>query len=233
MIRVYLQSPVLFRRLDYYEKKNVRKAFSQFKRTVIIGAAFHYAQEFLISLISDKQAPQEPLHFLFEGLDSGVELASFQLVESLMTIYFKPIIIDWKNLLPWTVITSVASTLSLRAVKVPLKNYYVTGNLSFAGYFDKLGTKTMNSIGFNSASMLALRYLPRASNMGGEFARSTAAMIIGNLGASIATTPSLITNPISSSKMIVSSFWNVIPSIMFQNALFSIVRGSIFPQLPM
>ncbi|OHT15907.1 hypothetical protein TRFO_42202 [Tritrichomonas foetus] len=222
----------LNRKLDHRDKKEIRTATIHFRNTVICGAAFHIANEIIQNTINPDSQPHEFSSLIIDSINSGIDLATFGLVDSLMMTYFKPEIRSIKQWIPWTIGTCVATTCAVRAVRTPIKNLYVNGKLSYAGYFNGILMSTAHCVGFNTSTGLAALYLPPPSKMGGSFARKTAVLTLGNLGASIATAPFLTFVYGESLGNILKSFWVTIPGIMFDHTMFELVNTAVTKKLP-
>ncbi|OHT16884.1 hypothetical protein TRFO_41481 [Tritrichomonas foetus] len=215
------------RQLTDEEKDQIVDAFKQFRNTLICGATFSVFRDLITISFEEQRPPFDLTSLVLDSLDTGLELSSFGLVDSLLRISIKPDLRTLKRWVPWTIATSAITACANRAIQVPLQNKYHNNKLSYKGYFTGLGKATSHAIGFNTCAGLAYHYLPKNEKMGGEFARSTSAITIGSFGATIASTP-FVNAPIPK---ILRDFWHNVPLIMLDNSMFTIVQKTTEPML--
>ncbi|KAK8893124.1 hypothetical protein M9Y10_021539 [Tritrichomonas musculus] len=220
----------LNRKLDKRDKKEILQATKHFRNSVICGAAYS-ATMFCINQVVSNEKPTELSTFLLDSLNAGLDLATFSYVDSVLATIFKPEIHSFRQWVPWAFGTSVATTFAMAAIRTPIRNYYVTGKFSMNQYFDRLIPLSIQDAVTHISLGAASIYLPPASKMGGEFARSMAIMTLGNLGGTLAYSPFFAARNNIPMKRILIDFWNRIPYYMLDHTIFLIIHNN-FDKIP-
>lgn len=150
----------------------------------------------------------------------GVEMSSFDFVDSLSYAILQPDLSCFRKWIPWTCCTAAVSTVLAKAIEVPLENLEKKGKFSYKGYLNEVEDNILSSIGFNVAGGIANMYLPPPSKIGGKFIRSSARLVAANLGAHAAGYPLFKCKYGLSAKNQLKAFLFSLPMIPIQNALF-------------
>lgn len=210
-------------KLSKKDMKEIKQATKNFRNSIICGAAYS-ATMYCINQIVGKEKPTEFSTFLLDSINFGIDLSVNSYVDSVLATILKPEIHNFWQWVPWGFGTSIVTTLAMQAIRTPIRNYYITGKVSMNQYFDKLLQQTVHDSFVHVSLGAASIYLPPAPKMGGEFARSLAAITIGHLGGTIANTPFYVINDGIPIKSILVSFWNGIPYSMIDHTIFLIIN---------
>lgn len=211
--------------LSKKDKKEIMQATKNFRNSIICGAAFS-ATMYCINQLVEKEKPTEFSTFLLDSINFGIDLSVNSYVDSVLSTILKPEIHSFRQWVPWGFGTSIVTTLAMQAIRTPIRNYYITGKVSMNQYFDKLLQQTVHDSFVHVSLGAASIYLPPASKMGGEFARSLAAITMGHLGGTIANTPFYVINDGIPVKSILINFWNSIPYSMLDHTIYLIINNN-------
>ena len=212
-------------------KKEIIKATKEFRNQVFFYTLLAGTTRFVRNYVdlNNRHAPEEFSTFLLKSLDGGIELAAFPFVNSIMMATFQPKIRTIGQWIPWTIQNVIIANGLYELIKVPILNYYASGNISMDGYFANLFPRTMKDSAFQVTTGLASKYLPPESKMGGKFARSTAVFTLGNLSSV------LVFSDVYrfTFRQFAAYLSRAIPDLMFDNALLTILSNgqtSLFNQ---
>jgi hypothetical protein len=161
------------------DKKELLTAYGWLAQSFVGYLPLDFARATLKNLFIQGQFPLQAI--VVQCLVDGFELIFHPLVDSTGVIVFKPDVSKLRIWIPWTVGTSVVSSVAFHTLRVASQNYYVHGKFTLTGFSTNLIPTVTHRIGFATGIGLARYYLPSAAALGGPVAKEIAAVWTGGL----------------------------------------------------
>jgi hypothetical protein len=199
------------------DKQDLIDAVRQFRIDFVHGLLFSGTVEFLNVFLVHRPTSFDLPRSAFSCVRSARDLAAYPLVNSIAFTLLKPNLSGFRQWLPWTVASSLATATVLRTVNVASQNLDLTGRLSLVGWSDGAIPELCRQVGFQTVYAAADHWLPDPSVMGGMLAHSCAAMAIANLGDAIVSHVAQKRGSLTASYC---RFLDSLPIVMFDAALF-------------
>jgi hypothetical protein len=211
-----------------HEKEDVRDALKRFGHTFVRAAVFGALRDVTTIAMDVHHTPFHNLAIVLDSIWTGLEFATFPLVNSLSYKFLRPNITSYRAWIPWTVGTSLATAVALRTVETPLMNYYRQRKATVQGWLSRSeASRIVKFVGMNTVMTIADRVLPDARKMGGEFSRRAASFALGELAGSAIATPLLVEKGEGLISGTVRRCLTTFPLALFDHAVYSAVSLGI------
>ena len=138
-------------------------------------------------------------------------------MNSVAVTLLKPQLSSFRQWVPWTVASSLATATVLRTLNVASQNLDLTGRLSLVGWSDGAVPGLCRQVGFQTVYGAAENWLPDPSIIGGTLAHGCAAMAIVSLGEAVISHVAQRRGGLAASYY---RFVESLPIVMFDAALF-------------
>jgi hypothetical protein len=210
------------------EKEDVSAALKQFGHTFFRAAVFGALRDLTTIATDVHHTPFHSTAIVLDSIWTGLEFASFPLVNTLSYHLFRPNITTFRAWIPWTVGTSLATAVALRTVEMPLMNFYRHRAASMRGWLSRAeASRIVKFVGMNTVTAVADRVLPDADAMGGAFSRGAASFALGELAGSALATPLLVEKGEGIVSGTVRRCLTTLPLALFDHAVYSAVSRGI------
>ena len=205
---------------EFYTNKekfidNLKQSTNKFTHAAVFGGIRFSISHFL---------RQDDLFDYFACLrsmiETGIDFSSFDLIKRISDSFINNDYSSYKIILPKIATMSIFSSFLANLIKTPFRNKDEHNSYSFNGYFKDCLYGSVSTIGFNTAKFYSGKFLPSANEMGGDYLKSSARILIGNIGSTLTTFPLLIYDAKVSPKKILNNFLITIPLVLTDNALY-------------
>jgi hypothetical protein len=161
-------------------------ATDSFSRTFAYGSAFH-ASSMLLDQFLVHSDHFDIDSFVILSACSGLQLATFPLLNATGRALFKPDLRKYQTWIPWTIGVATCSSVVDVTVRRIAANYLAAGRVSLSDWWKHAEPVYVvaESIGFHTAAGLATQLLPPPARFGGVVTRDTGVTMIGSFGAAL------------------------------------------------